>query len=83
MNHQGYGLVPMEGERFMVYELAEGRWANITQRALGFGKHRWAVRGLRRPLPRQDNWRGDVNEDGRINVLDLIYARNQMGTSRP
>ena len=29
------------------------------------------------------NWRGDVNEDGRINVLDLIYARNQMGTSRP
>jgi len=29
------------------------------------------------------NWRGDVNEDGTINVLDLIYARNQMGTSRP
>ena len=41
------------------------------------------VHGMTQPLPRDDNWRGDVNEDGRINVLDLIYARNLIGTTRP
>ena len=25
-----------------------------------------------------DNWRADVNEDGRINILDLIFVRNRL-----
>jgi len=29
-----------------------------------------------------ENWKADVNEDGRINVLDLIFARNKLGTRR-
>jgi hypothetical protein len=30
-----------------------------------------------------DNWPADVNQDGKINVLDLILVRNAMGTSCP
>jgi hypothetical protein len=26
-----------------------------------------------------DNWRADINEDGRIDVLDLIRVRNELG----
>ena len=26
-----------------------------------------------------DNWKADVNQDGLINVLDLIRVRNELG----
>jgi len=26
-----------------------------------------------------DNWRADVNDDGSIDILDLVYARNRLG----
>jgi len=29
-----------------------------------------------------DNWRADVNSDGKINALDLIFVRNLLNTSR-
>ncbi|NQT21744.1 MAG: hypothetical protein HQ592_18715 [Planctomycetes bacterium] len=28
-----------------------------------------------------DNWQADVNEDGVINILDLITVRNHLGTT--
>jgi len=28
-----------------------------------------------------DNWKADVNGDGRINVLDLLVIRGKLGTS--
>ena len=27
-----------------------------------------------------DNWQADVNRDGRINILDLVYTRNRLGS---
>jgi len=29
-----------------------------------------------------DNWSADVNEDGQVNVLDLIFTRNRLGGMR-
>jgi len=28
-----------------------------------------------------DNWQADVNRDGRINILDLLYTRNRLGAT--
>jgi len=33
-------------------------------------------------MSKGSNWWADVNEDGKINLLDLIYARNRLGTKR-
>jgi len=33
---------------------------------------------LNQPIGTGDNWKADVNGDGKINVLDLIYVRNRL-----
>ena len=34
---------------------------------------------LNQPIDSGDNWRGDVNLDGSVDLLDLISTRNRMG----
>jgi len=38
---------------------------------------------LNRPISTNDNWPADVNLDGAIDVLDLLAARQQIGTHCP